>query len=72
MDPKSLPVIYRNNKKAWMTSAIFEDWITRFDKKMRQQNRHVLLFLDNAPSHPQIIPGVTSPIYGIKHRYLLE
>jgi hypothetical protein len=37
-----------------MTSAIFEDWITGFDKKMRQQNRHVLLFLDNAPSHPKL------------------
>ena len=34
--------------------GIFEDWITHVDKKMRRQNRHVLLFLDKAPSHPKL------------------
>ena len=48
-----LPVTWVSNKKAWMTSVLFTDWITQFNKRMRHQKRHVLLFLDNAPSHPQ-------------------
>ena len=42
---------YRNNKKSWMTSLVFHDWLRDFDKKMRIANRHVLMLLDNAPSH---------------------
>ncbi|XP_033747074.1 tigger transposable element-derived protein 4-like [Pecten maximus] len=52
--PSSLPVHYYSNKKAWMTSNIFEDWVKKFDRKMRRQGRKVLLFLDNAPSHPKL------------------
>ena len=46
-----LPVTWKWYKKAWMTSAIFTEWIHAFDKKMKSQDRHVLLLLDNAPSH---------------------
>ena len=42
---------YRNNTKAWMTGLFFREWLEEFDKKMRSTNRHVLLLLDNAPSH---------------------
>ena len=35
-----------------MTSSIFEEWLTRFNAKMRAQDRRVILLLDNAPSHP--------------------
>ncbi|GFR60191.1 tigger transposable element-derived protein 6 [Elysia marginata] len=47
-----LPVIYKNSRKAWMTTKIFTYWLMGFNEKMKQQNRHVLLFLDNAPAHP--------------------
>jgi hypothetical protein len=46
-----LPVTWRHNKKAWMNSKIFSDWISEVDKQMRRQNRHILMFLDNASSH---------------------
>ena len=46
-----LPVIYKANKKAWMVSSIFEESVKSLDKKIRAQNQ-VLLFLDNASSHP--------------------
>ena len=49
----SLPIQYHNNKKAWMASSIFDDWIRSFDKQMKLQKRNVLLFVDNAPSHPR-------------------
>jgi len=54
IDPHTLPVIYRNNKKACMTSKIYEDYLQTLDKKMRRQKRHILLFVDNAPSHPHL------------------
>jgi hypothetical protein len=49
----NLPVIWRSNKKAWMTSYLFSSWLSDFNRQMRIQGRHVLLFLDNAPSHPK-------------------
>ncbi|XP_062566571.1 tigger transposable element-derived protein 4-like [Saccostrea cucullata] len=54
LDPKTLPVIYRFNKKAWMTSAIYEEWLKLLNKQMTRQNRKILLFVDNAPSHPAL------------------
>jgi hypothetical protein len=41
--------MYRNNTKAWMNSLIFKEWLLKFDRKMKRQNRKVILFLDNAP-----------------------
>jgi hypothetical protein len=49
---KAMHISYKSNKKAWMTSYLFEEWLRAFDRKMKRQDRHVLLFLDNAPSHP--------------------
>lgn len=47
-----LPVTYYHSSKAWMTSAIMEDYLTKLDQKMGRQNRKILLFMDNAASHP--------------------
>lgn len=46
-----LPVEWTYNKKAWMTTNIFTDWLKRVNKKMIKQKRKILLFIDNAPSH---------------------
>ena len=53
IDARTLPVTWEHNKKAWMTSEIYQRWLQNFDSKMRRQNRQVLLLLDNAPSHPK-------------------
>jgi arginine repressor len=42
---------YRWNRKAWMTTILFQEWLLKFDIDMRKQQRQVLLLLDNAPSH---------------------
>lgn len=42
---------YRNNLKAWMNGEFFREWLRKFDASMREENRHILLILDNAPSH---------------------
>ena len=52
--PENLPVTYRNNKKAWMTGLLMTEWLTSLDRKMKQQKRKIILFLDNAPSHPSV------------------
>nr|KAG5707155.1 hypothetical protein BaRGS_017839 [Batillaria attramentaria] len=56
---QNLPVIYNSNRKSWMTAALFEDWVRKFDRKMKAQGRRVLLFLDNATVHPKLT-GLTN------------
>src|SRR5205085_10652125 len=49
----SLPIMYRTNRKAWMLTTIFQEWLHEFSKQVarRHKNECVLLFLDNCPSH---------------------
>ena len=49
-DP-SVYVTYTNNRKAWMTGAVFKDWLDDFNRQMRLKKRKALLLLDNASSH---------------------
>jgi hypothetical protein len=51
-DKGTLPVQYRWNKKAWMTSDIFSEWLDRLNSNMKNKKRHILLFLDNCGAHP--------------------
>ena len=37
-----------------MVNGILQDFLKSFDRRMARENRHVLLLMDNAPSH--IIP----------------
>jgi hypothetical protein len=48
---KDYKLYYRWNKKAWMTTVLFHEWLKKFDADMRNQRRQVLLLLDNAPTH---------------------
>ena len=50
-----LPVIYKSTPKAWMRSDIFEDWLRNLDNQFRRERKHILLLIDNAPSH--VDPG---------------
>lgn len=53
-----LGVIWRSNKKGWMTAHLFEDWlnnffsksVTKFNSEQNISNK-ALLIIDNAPSH---------------------
>ena len=47
-----LPVDYKSNSKAWMTSALFEEWFIKLDRRFKAEKRKVLMFIDNCPSHP--------------------
>lgn len=43
---------YRFNKKAWMTTELFAEWLERFDRRMKLlKKERVLLLLDNFSGH---------------------
>ena len=44
---------YCSNAKLWMATEIMEVILDRFDRQLKQENRDVLLFLDNTPCHPE-------------------
>ena len=48
-----IPVHYRNNKTAWMTGAIFKEWLNTFQAHVLRQdpNRRVLLLIDGFSAH---------------------
>ncbi|XP_049313177.1 tigger transposable element-derived protein 4-like [Bactrocera dorsalis] len=63
---KSLDVDYEYNKKAWMTSEIYDKWLKSLDKVFVAQNRKILLFVDNCPAHPK---NVQANLKNIKLQY---
>ena len=50
----ALGVEYEANRKAWMTSDLFQAWLEATNNKFSSQQRQVLLFVDNCPAHPDI------------------
>lgn len=48
---KKLPVEYKANNKAWITSKIFLDWLFKWDNQLMHENRKILLILDDCPAH---------------------
>jgi len=50
-DIKIYPLDYKSNKKAWMTSALFEKRLSNFDKKMNLKGKKVHLLIDNGTAH---------------------
>ncbi|XP_008179833.1 tigger transposable element-derived protein 6-like [Acyrthosiphon pisum] len=55
LDVSKLPVIWCANKKAWMAGSIMENWLIQFNNRLIRENRKIILFLDNASSHPKLI-----------------
>jgi hypothetical protein len=58
IDKDKLPVDYYWNKSAWMQISIFNDYLIKLNRKMHQQNRNILLIMDNATTH-----AITDPEY---------
>lgn len=49
---KTLPVFYEYNRRAWVTSALFQDYLSSLNNKFMKSKRNVIIFLDNCPAHP--------------------
>ncbi|GFU62367.1 tigger transposable element-derived protein 6 [Trichonephila clavipes] len=52
----SFPIKYRSNKKAWMTTELFNEWLVSLNSDMKREKRHILLFLDNCTVHNNAPP----------------
>lgn len=68
-----LPVMWKSNAKAWMTRAIFMEWLTEVFapsvKKYLEENNlplRCLLLMDNAPAHP---PGLEEDL-GMEYDFI--
>lgn len=48
---QQLGVNYTRSKKGWMNRALFQSWVEESNKQMMQEDRRILLFLDNASAH---------------------
>ena len=44
---------YFTNAKSWMNTEIMEHILGRLDRQLKLENCHVIIFLDNATSHPE-------------------
>lgn len=42
---------YMSNTKAWMTSAIYQEWLLDWDQKLKNKNCKILLLQDNFLGH---------------------
>lgn len=51
MSVNDLPVDYYSSANGWMTGFIFNAWLSKWNCKLARENCHILLFVDNAPSH---------------------
>ena len=51
---KNLPCKYKSQKKSWMDSQIFEEWLRKLDRTFRMEGRKIPLLIDNSPAHPSV------------------
>ena len=54
------PALWLANRCAWMTSSLFEEWLHHVNNKMKREKRSILLFLDNAPCHPELSESLSN------------
>ena len=51
---KHLPCRYRCQKKSWMDSILFDEWVREVDRRFTKEGRKIILLVDNWPAHPSI------------------
>lgn len=49
-----LPVIWRADKRSWMTCEVFVEWLKIINREMIKAKRKILLFIDDSPVHPKL------------------
>ena len=50
----NLPVTYCANKKAWITSQIYTEWLAAWGLYLTKVNLEILLLVDNCTAHPHV------------------
>ena len=56
---KNLPCKYKSQKKSWIDSQIFEEWVRKLDRIFRMEGKKIALLIDNCPAHPSV-PDLTN------------
>lgn len=51
---RKLPANYNSNRKAWMTTEIFTEYLKKLDSDMIKQKRKIALILDRCTAHPNL------------------
>ena len=51
----SLPCQYKPQRKSWMDSEIFSDYVRKLDTKFDAEGRKIVLIIDNCPAIPTLI-----------------
>lgn len=51
-------ISYQSNRKSWLTSNLFHDWLARWDKRLVADNRKIWIILDDSCSHRIINPSL--------------
>ena len=67
---QSLLLPYYTNKKAWMRSNIFSEWLLRVDGRMRREIRSVRIFLDNCSAHVKAVDEVKDQPTNVSVKFL--
>ena len=44
---------YRGQKKSWIDSTLFEEWVRELDNQFEKENRRIALIIDNCTDHPE-------------------
>jgi len=52
INPESLPLTYRYNRKAWILSGLWYEYLQNLNDSMKIQGRRIALITDNAPTQP--------------------
>ena len=50
------------NSKAWMNTEIMTTILSKLNRQLKRNDRHIHLFMDYAPCHPQTLSGQFSNI----------
>ncbi|GBN24794.1 Tigger transposable element-derived protein 4 [Araneus ventricosus] len=48
---KKLPLDYNSNKKAWMTSDLFQKYLRQWDNELAKKKRKIVLLINNCTAH---------------------
>ena len=49
-----LPCQYKPQRKSWMDSEIFSDYVRKLDTRFDAGGRKIVLIIDNCPAHPNV------------------
>ena len=51
---KHLPCLYCSQKKSWMDSILFKEWVREVDRRFIKEGQKIVLLVDNCPVHLSI------------------